>query len=269
MDAIAGLVPSPPPLPSPLEELDELRDRLSGGFAVFSDFDGTLAPIVDRPEDARLPAETRNVLADLAEQMPVAVVSGRQVEDVRDRVAIEAITYVGDHGFTVRGPVQVDGLPRPDGLADELAAARRELADELSPIAGVRVEAKRFSLAVHHRQAAPEAGHQVRAAVAQAVDARSLLRSREGRQVVEVEPAVDWDKGHVVRALLDADASGDRSAVYLGDDTTDERAFAALTEDDAGVLVADEPRQTAADFRLARPDEVRSFLRELAACLDE
>lgn len=256
---------SPASLPSALGAFEDLHAELGEPFAVFLDFDGTLAPIVADPEEARMPEATREVLARLAEKVPVAVVSGRDVDDVRRRVGLAELVCVGDHGFAVRGPVEIDGLPRPEGLEGALAEARERLQHELSALEGVRVEAKGFSLAVHHRQAAPGAGEEVRRAVDDASTGEGPLRSREGKEVVEIVPAVDWDKGRAVERLRAVFAGEGRepAALVLGDDATDEAAFARVGSEGVGVLVAEAPRQTDASYRLRDPDEVRAFLAKL------
>lgn len=246
-------------LPSALDRLDEIRDDLGEGFAVFLDFDGTLAPIVDDPDRAQMPETTCQVVAELADQVPVAVVSGRGLADVRERVGIDGLVYAGDHGFAIHG-LEAD-LPRPDGLEAELAAARRALEARLADVEGVRVEAKRFSLAVHHRQAGPQASAAAREAVDIALADATTLASREGKQVVEVVPAIDWDKGRAVELLLDELGAG-LAPVYIGDDTTDETALRFVADEGVGIHVGERP-DTAASYRLDGPDEVRAFLAEL------
>jgi len=250
-------------LASALAQLDALLGELEGPPGVFLDFDGTLASIVEDPDEAQMPAETRPVLAELADTVPVAIVSGRGLADLTSRVGLSSLVYAGDHGFELAG-VDTDRVPRPDGLATQLAAIEDQLADELADLEGVHLEAKRFSLAVHHRQAGPEASRRARWRSVELVAGFDALGTRQGKRIVELVPAVDWDKGRAVELLCDA--MGDRrlAPIYVGDDATDETAFTRI-EDGVGVLVADQPRQTAARYRLRDPDEVRAFLEALLA----
>jgi trehalose-phosphatase len=235
---------------------------------VFLDYDGTLAPIASRPEAAAMDPATRAAVARLARRCPVAVVSGRDAPDVRNRVGLEALWYAGSHGFELVGP---DGARHSHARAiaalPALDAAEVALRAALQGVEGALVERKRFSLAAHFRLAAP--GDVPR--VEQAVEAARApgLRTRRGKMVVELQPDADWDKGQAVLWLLGALGMDHPAAlpIYVGDDLTDEDAFRAVAGRGLGVAVLDEPRPTAAAYGLRNPDEVRRFLVELEGCL--
>lgn len=262
-----------PALPSALAALDRLREEIgSRRPAFFLDYDGTLTPIVERPEDALLPGATREVLRRLAARYPVVVVSGRGREDVARLVDLPELAYAGSHGFDIEGPAG-DGAAlryRPAEDAEPLvAAATRALEAELAGVPGAQVEPKRYSVAVHYRRVAPERTAEVEAAVDRELAGRPGLRKTHGKKVFELRPDLDWDKGRAVSWLLRA-LGLDRpevAPVYVGDDVTDEDAFRALRRQGVsgrpgglGVLVAEEPRETAARYRLRDPEEVRRFL---------
>ncbi len=185
------------------------------------DVDGTLAPIVDRPEAAAVPEDTRTVLHGLAGRYAlVACVSGRTEEDARRVVGVGELVYVGEHGM---------GLDRRvDQWSEEL--------DSLVDESDWKPERKDYSAAFHYRTADDES-----AAVAslRKVERRAVelgLRARWGRKVLEVLPPVDANKGTAVRALLSA--RGLRRALYAGDDSTDLEAFRGLDGLDLAVRVA-------------------------------
>ncbi len=192
--------------------------------ALLLDFDGVLAPIVARPEDAYPPAETRAELQRLVARYGlVAVVSGRPGEDVRKRVAVEGVVYAGAHGLE---------------LDPEAERWRQQIADfaAAAPWPAAEIELKGLTVAFHFRQHADE-----QAAVleleAVAADARSGgLVARFGRKVLEVLPPVDSNKGTAVRQLL-GDAGLTR-ALVAGDDTTDLDAFRAVEALEHKVRVA-------------------------------
>ena len=258
-------------LPDGLQALDATAERQP---AVFYDFDGTLSEIVENPDSARLSDGAADALTALSAQCPVAILSGRDLADVRQRIGLPGIWYAGSHGFELTGP---DGEHHQNEEAAEsvpvLAEAAAELADQLDHIPGVVVEHKRFGVAVHYRNAARDCVGEVAAAV-RSVAQRTALRVTTGREVIELRPNVDWDKGKTLRWVLDyiADKTEQKDPspllpIYLGDDITDEDAFDAVQDDGLAILVRhsdDGDRATAAGYALDDPDRVRDFTERLA-----
>lgn len=264
-------------LPDAVEHFERVTARIADRRpALFLDFDGTLSPIVERPEDARLAPGLEAVLRRLAAKVPVAVVSGRDRADVERKVGLEGIAYAGSHGHDTRTasgrrlPSVVD-----EGALEALAEAARQLERDLAGVPGARVERKQAALAVHWREVAAARVGEVEAAARRADDAHPDLRLRRGRRIFELVPAVDWDKGRAVDWLLDH-LELDRDAVlpiYLGDDVTDEDAFARIAPEGLGILVGDleereGDRDTAATLRLADPAAVGTFLERLDGWLE-
>jgi trehalose 6-phosphate phosphatase len=255
-------------LPDGLQALDLTAERQP---AVFFDFDGTLSEIVNDPDSARLAEGAADALTSLSTQCPVAILSGRDLADVRQRIGLPGLWYAGSHGFELTGP---DGKHHQNTEAAAsipvLAAAAAELAAQLGDIPGVAVEHKRFGVAVHYRNAARDRVGQVAAAVRSAGQ-RTGLRVTTGREVIELRPDVDWDKGKTLRWVLDyvRDNEGSNSLrpIYFGDDITDEDAFDAVADDGIAILVRhtdDGDRATAAHYALDDPDRVREFTERLA-----
>jgi trehalose 6-phosphate phosphatase len=253
-------LPAAQPLPA------ELRQRLQGQLAVFLDYDGTLTPIVDDPDEARLPARTRATLEALAEVTLVAVVSGRDLDDVRAKVGIEGIAYAGSHGFDIL---------HADGTSEQLATehlealddAERELEQRLSDIPGARIERKRFAIAVHDRRVEDPA-HRARIAevVADVAAERAGLRPTGGKRIHELRPDIDWDKGRAIETLLRELGAEDRVPLYLGDDLTDEDGFRTVTAHGGVAVVVrgeDDDRMTGADAALETPEDAERFLEAL------
>jgi trehalose 6-phosphate phosphatase len=247
-------------LPSALDE--DLVARLAGRpVAVFVDFDGTLAPIVEDPGAASLPDPTREALERLVSTGLVAVVSGRGLDDLRSRVAVPGVVLVGSHGFEI---VTADGrrIERPETAAilPELDAAERELRERLVPLDGVQVERKRWAIAAHYRRA-PGSGPEVERTVREVAAGRPGLAVSGGKKVVELRPDVDWHKGLAVRWLGDSLAPPDAVPVFVGDDLTDEDAFREIRGRGIPIVVlGEEQRDTDAELSLAGPEEVRTFL---------
>jgi len=237
---------------------DDLLMRLAADPAdagLFLDFDGVLAPIVDRPEDAAPLPETRVELERLVGRYAlVAVVSGRAGEDVRERVGVDGVVCVGSHGLELE--------PQADRWRRVLAAFAAH-----APWPRREVEVKGLAVAFHFRSRPDEREAEAELnGIAEAAACQGLT-ARYGRKVLEVLPPIRANKGTAVRRLLEE--RGLRRALAAGDDTTDIDSFAALDGLELAVRVAvasDEAPQAlldAADIRLGSTDEFLALLREL------
>ena len=255
-------------LPDGLQALDLTTERQP---AVFYDFDGTLSEIVEDPDSARPVDGAAEALIALSAGCPVAILSGRDLADVRERIGLPGLWYAGSHGFELTGP---DGThhQNPEAAASipVLTEAATDLADQLGHIPGVVVEHKRFGVAVHYRNAARDRVGEVAAAVRTAGQ-RTALRVTTGREVIELRPNIDWDKGKTLHWVLDYirdnEGAGPLLPIYLGDDITDEDAFDAVDDDGIAILVRhsdDGDRATAARYALDDPGRVREFTEQLA-----
>jgi trehalose-phosphatase len=258
-------------LPDALSHSEEIRKRLDGVTpAVFLDYDGTLTPIVERPEDALFPEAVRSAVERLASRCHVAVISGRDVHDVRGMVGIDGIFYAGSHGFDVAGPGGFAEQHAVD-FVPELDLAEVELRSLLSTTPNVRLERKRFAIAVHVRQVDERRVPEVEAAVDRIALAHERLRKSVGKKVFELRPSVEWDKGRaLVRLMSVLGLDGNNVVpVYVGDDLTDEDAFDVIQDRGLGVVVRGETddRPTSARYSLASPEEIGAFLEELTSAV--
>lgn len=258
-------------IPNALESYPVIADTLDGHCpAVCLDYDGTLSDIVPDPDSARLVDGAAEALRRLAQRCPVAILSGRDLADIRDRVGVPGLWYAGSHGFESVAP---DGSYRRNedaaAAVPVLAEAAAQLRETLASVDGIRVEHKRFAVAVHYRDAAPDDVGGVVASTYR-VGHREHLRVTNGRKVVELRPDVDWNKGTTLSWICDqiaADSSQSVLPVYIGDDLTDEDAFDAICADGIAILVRhteDGDRPSAARFTLESPEQVRDFLVRLA-----
>ena len=232
-------------LPPTLSELARAPERA----AILLDVDGVLAPIVPRPEDARVPDETRAQLVRLNSRYGlVACISGRASDDARRVVGLDELVYVGEHGLEL--------VPE--------AARWSEVLDAFAGAPGWPVERKRLTLTLHYRLAPDVAAAE---ALLRQVEERARaegLVPKWGRMVLELRPPLDANKGTAVTALLAE--RGLARALYAGDDTTDLDAFRALEPLEHGVRVAVVSREApselaaSADVVVSGPDEVRELL---------
>src|SRR5918996_349537 len=250
-------------IPSALQHVQEIA-RSGNRLAVFLDYDGTLTPIVSHPENAWLSESMRQTLRSLAARVPVAILSGRDLDDVRGRVLVDGIVYAGSHGFDIAA---TGGLRRELGVEylPVLDAAETELRDALDEISGAQLERKHFSVAAHYRNVNDNDAFRVGLAVDSVAARHPELRRIDGKKVYELLPAIDWNKGKAVLWLLETLdlVRGKVLPIFIGDDRTDEDAFRALEKRGVGILVSEQPQPTTARYSLKNPDEVERFLRTL------
>ena len=189
-------------IPSALDHIDQIIAAPGKRLALFLDYDGTLTPIVSHPEKASPSDSMRETVWALAARAPVAILSGRDLDDIRQRVHIDGIVYAGSHGFDIAGP---RGLRKQ--VAAEIVpiidAAEKELNEKLAGIRGVMLERKRFSIAAHYRQAHESDVIKIKRALNEAVARHSELHTIAGKKVFELQLNIDWNKGRTVLWLLE------------------------------------------------------------------
>jgi trehalose 6-phosphate phosphatase len=250
-------------LPRRLTDFSLVSDRLSGRRpALFLDYGGTLRPIDDGLEDAALSEDVRLILGDAARLMPVVVVSGRDLETVSRLVGLPQVIYAGSHGMEIRGPDLRLVLPEGIDVLDDLDKAAEELAKALKAVPEARLEHKRFALVVHYHSQNAHAPARLQSAIQPVLARFPQLHLTGGKEVMELLPGIDWDKGRAVLWLLsELGLDGpDVLPIYIGDDVTDEDAFHAVRAPGLGILVSDRPQPSAATYWLKDPNEVAMLL---------
>jgi trehalose 6-phosphate synthase/phosphatase len=237
-------------------------------LALFLDYDGTLTPLCERPEQAVLSEAMRGALAACAARpdTDVTIVSGRAIADVERMVGQPDITYVGNHGMEISSP----GLPlfRHEDLPfyqSKIGPLARTLSEQAP--AGAWVERKGVTLTFHYR-AVDAAEHGKTAALARTLIAAAGFRARDAHCAVEALPPIAWDKGravlHILRTRFGPDWPEQVRAVYVGDDQTDEDAFRVLSGLGATFRVGGSETPTVAARLLPNVDAVLALLRWLA-----
>lgn len=240
---------------------------------LFLDYDGTLTPIVKRPELAVLSRGTRGLIESLrdSERFIVCLVSGRLITDLKARVGVEGIIYVGNHGLEMEGPGMrfVNAKARRSRML--LKRISKKLDISLRPIAGVILEDKGLSLTLHYRLVKKKDIPTVKALFDEVVKpycSRKEVRVGSGKQVLEVRPFTGRDKGKatlwVLRRFKVRLKTDNIVPVYMGDDWTDESAFKILNDKGVTIFVGGANPDTTAQLFLRTPKEVGKFLGRLA-----
>ncbi|MBN1688354.1 MAG: trehalose-phosphatase [Candidatus Omnitrophica bacterium] len=245
------------------------KDLFSSGkkFVFFLDYDGTLTPIVSRPDLAVLSPSMKEVLERLMKKHMVSIVSGRMREDVQKLVGIQGIFYAGSHGFDILGPGFSMIQPKAKETIPVISTIIKKLHKELGDIPGALIEEKKFSVAVHYRLVEGQSLARIQTTVERIVSKHENVRMMSGKKVYEILPNIEWNKGKAIRWIMKAlKLSWEECSVfYIGDDVTDEFAFRTIRTRGTGILVSDESKPSSADFQIQTPDDVKKLFEKIIA----
>lgn len=234
--------------------------------ALFIDFDGTLSEIVADPTRAEASPSILAILKECALSLKLAIISGRDRADVKQRINLENIFYAGCHGFDISGPGAFHFIvDEALAIIPDIHSARQNLQELQNDFPGMVIEDKRFFIAVHYRGVDQRDQSILTDKVREVAKTFSTLGIREGKKVIEIAPKLDWDKGSAIRKLstiLEINPEQTLS-IYLGDDLTDEDAFREInTNNGIGIKIDHgEESKTAANYLLKDPKEVEEFLK--------
>ena len=237
---------------------------------LFCDYDGTLTPIVSRPELALLSEEVRDTLRVLAKQetVSVGIISGRSLSEIKAMVAVPGIYYAGNHGLEIEGP-GLKYISREAEIARTMITELAEkLAEALNCISGTIIEDKGLSLSVHYRlvkEGEEKAVAEIFRSITGALLDEGKVRITTGKKVFEVRPPINWNKGKAVEKITGEIKTAlnlkDSLSVYLGDDNTDEDAFKVLHRPEGwSIYVGGENPDSVAEYYLDSPAEAAEFL---------
>lgn len=237
---------------------------------LFLDYDGTLAPIVDRPSKAVLSLRTRLILRKLSKSKRIilSIVSGRPLRQIKKLIGLRNIYYAGNHGLEIglgkRGYI----IPEAKKSLLLIRRLKKALSRELKPIGSLEIEDKGIVLAVHYRRVRKNLIPQLEQIFFKTT--RPYHKSREikvarGKKVLEIRPPVEWDKGRYCLYLLNRLKRKKKSllAVYIGDDVTDEAAFKILRKKGITIFVKGEKKTSSAEYYLNSSREAADFLEKI------
>jgi trehalose 6-phosphate phosphatase len=241
-----------------------------GRLLLIADFDGTLSALAADPSRASLGPKVRDHLRSLADdrRIRLAIVSGRDLADLRARVGVPDAIYAGCHGLEIDGPDLAFSHPDAEARRESLRTIGLALRQRAPGLAGIRLEPKRLGLAVHYRGLPPDQVPQLELALARAIERKGDgFMVLHGTQAFEVLPRVGWNKGECARYICErvaAASSRPQMTVYMGDDWTDEQAFDALSGHALTVRVGTDAAVSKSQYRVHDVTAVEWVLGALA-----
>lgn len=248
--------------------LKSIRRSGSGAkdLSLFLDFDGTLTEVAGHPDDASLSDSMRDTLISLSSNNRVVIISGRGIHDLKEKVAIKGLTYVGNHGMEMSagdfsfiydiGPVESEAIKEVAGLVLRL----------ISSYGGVVLEEKGLTLSIHYRCVREaEKPRLLRGLdrVLKPFSVDGLIKKTFGKGLVEIRPTADWDKGSAVAWLMERSGFRSTIPICVGDDETDEDAFRVVRGRGLSIFVG--KRKSIADLYIPGQNGVEAFLAFLAS----
>ena len=246
-----------------------IKDR---NIVLFLDYDGTLTPIVERPEMANLLPSSRKRLEALSKlkNVKIVIVSGRALKDVKKRVAVPGLTYAGNHGLEVEGPkiYRIHSAAKAFRRLAKSLESRLQRAYAFMP--EMRVENKIYTLSIHYRQVSEGKIAAAKMILLKEIGTyleKSKAALTEGKKVWEIRPPTPWNKGETVLFILKKMRAAIQKPlvpIYIGDDRTDESAFRVLRQHGITVRVTENTKENSAANHFVRtPKDVSEFLKKL------
>lgn len=245
--------------------------KSTGSFVLMLDFDGVISPIVRTYDRAFISPASKQALLLLRGRRPVAIISGRRLSDVKRRVGVDGLLYVGNHGLQWEVGARRFGKTVPQEKVRAVAAAKRKLLPLLKRYPGMLLEDKKLALAIHYRimpkKFVGDFKREVRKII-ETIRAVAGLRIDHHKKTFELRAGHSFDKGHTVLEVQSYFENRRRKKllpIYIGDSVTDEDAFRALPR---GITIRVGKKQgSAAKYYFKSRSEVDDFLRHLVSLI--
>ncbi len=253
-----------------LDDLDTIEEQLlkRKNVNLFLDFDGTLVPIAQSPDNVTVPHEVYSILEKLRgyDHVFVAIITGRSFDNIKEIINLRGIHYAGNHGLEISGVKRTEIVPN----ASQVVRSIRKISDDLNKVLltvpGAWVENKSLTASVHYRTVPtshiPELNRLVGEIASRYID-RGLIKLKRGIKVIEIHPKIEWHRGKAIRWMQKNIAHKRATNIYIGDDETDEDAFKALNSAITVRVARDARVKTEAHYYVNNPIEVRFFLQWL------
>ncbi len=249
---------------------NKIKKALKGKFIfLFLDYDGTISPIVGAPYNAIISKKTKRLLKILSmhPRHKVAIISGRSLEDIQNKIGLKHVIYAGNHGLEIEGPNIKFKYPLAPGYRSIIRNIDKGLKNGLRGLKGVLIENKTICLSLHYRLAKKKDIPLIKAIFKGATlpyIVSKKVKISYGKKLLEVRPPVNWNKGSVAKSLLaiqkDFLESKSIIPIYIGDDLTDEDAFKELRKKGITIFVG-KPGASLAKYYLKNTSEVIKFLK--------
>lgn len=243
--------------------LRTLQKKTKKPFVLFLDFDGTLVPIAPRPELALLDSTTRSLLKSLSPWVPIVLISGRSRKELKSRIRLNNITYVGNHGLEISHRHFKRRMKGETQWKRFLQDLYLRLQQGLRNIPGVWVEDKGITLSIHYRLAKKKEQRKARTILDDSLKRyidQGRIHLSGGKAVWEVRPPIEWNKGKAVLWILRQKGFQKRWPLYIGDDQTDQDAMRLIRGGGTGIAVGPPEEKGAAHYHLEDPQAVHDFL---------
>lgn len=252
-----------------LKNLDKITPLLQNNCpkVLLLDFDGTLAPIAKSPEAAILPKETKKLLQSLCQKKEfyLAIISDRQLKDLKEKVGLPNIIYGGNHGFEGEIHGEKYAFPVEKTSLDAIIAIKKQLQKTVDKFSGAFIQNKKLALTLHYRAVGKQHIKQFKLAfnkILKPFKRNGSISVATGKMALEIRPQVNWDKGSFADMIIKkitALTNENPLAIAIGDDKTDEDIFRKL-KDNINVTVV-KKRHSKAKYYLKDPEEVTNFLK--------
>ena len=244
--------------------LPPFQKKIQKPLVLFLDFDGTLAPIAPHPDQAFLDPSTQRLVHSISKKIPVVLISGRAQADLKKRVGLSGVTYVGNHGFEISNRNFQFRMKNETQWRKFLKNIRCQLEQSLDNLPGVWIENKKVTLSIHYRLARREIRNKASLLLQSQVKNlkdEGKIRLSSGKAVWEIRPPIDWNKGKAVLWVLKQPGFKRKWPLYIGDDQTDQDAMRLIRNKGVGIAVGPPEEKGAAHYTLDNPREVHLLLK--------
>ena len=238
------------------------------------DYDGTLTPIVQRPELAHLSPEVKECLQELARNacLTLGIISGRTLEDLQQRVGVDGIIYVGNHGLEIKGPGVSFVNPAAKQEVPLLHSLCQDISKGIAGIKGARIDNKGLTLSLHYRlvdEAQLDELNHIFNEMVKAPLASGQIRITPSKKAYDIRPAVEWGKGKAIEFITQKLTGRNKPlTLFMGDDVTDYDGFHMVDKNGGiSIYVGSPGSKPPAQYFLYSPKEVYRFLGMVGATL--